>query len=391
MNVGLLEKNEKCSLKKGKKYIDGYDRDGFNEEGYDIFEYNNIGFNKDYIHKNTGTKYDEHGFYYDKQRESWINIYSNNEFDLLGYNVYGYDKMGFERPKGVVNGRYIVPKWHRRKEDGTYDSHAYYMRPADNEYVSQDAHEFKGHNKDNGPDRKYDNKNETNPDGFYSYGARRKKPSITSKNPLNKDDFYDENGLDIDKYNKDGFKLITIDDKQKYIHRDTSCEYDRKGRLMENGILKVDQSIFLAKEIIRLMLYSGKNKKEVCGLYAKLFNATPEEIEKDIKETLEKAFTIYETSSPNAFDEDEKKGFKGLNKYYFLDSNSTEKKKRIKEFFEICPRAKEILIRESKEKLRILQILEQKEKLTDDEIKIKRELQSKEKQSKEYLEELNGR
>ena len=77
--------------------------------------------------------------------------------------------------------------------------------------------------------------------------------------------------------------------------------------------------------------------------------ATPERVEKDLKELLDRAFEIFETSSPCAFDEPanhKEKSVKGLNSYYFSNSNSSEKRERLDEFFEICPRARKIVIRE---------------------------------------------
>lgn len=384
--VGLIDEYQKCSL------IDG--RQDLNR--YDIFGYSDIGFNKDNIHQTTGTKLDERGFYYDDNRGTWINIYSGSEYDLLGHNVYGYNEMGFERPVGIRNGWYVVPKWHKRNEDGTYDSNSYYMRPKEKGIESQDAHGFTGKNKNEGPDRKYDSKKETNLNGFYSYGGRRKRPSISSKKPITREDFFDNNGLDIDGYNKFNFKLVRIGDNEKYIHRETSCEYDKKGRIYRNGKLLLDQSIAMAKEVIKYMLCYGNSFEQVVELYKQLFKGVEtERIKEYIVNELEKAFKIYETSSPKAFDKDEsemdalgqrievrgKQDFNGLDEYYFSYSNSTEKKERLREFFEICPRAKAKLQREIKENLRKLEILTQKKELTQEEKKIKEQL---EKNNKKY-------
>lgn len=385
IHIGLIDEFEACSLYNGEKFFDGYDRDGYDKFGYDKFGYNRLGFNRDNIHKDTGNKYDQRGFYYDIEKKQWLNRYSGKEFDYLGYNIYGFNEDGFERPKGMVNHRLHIPKWHRRREDGTYESHGYFMRfvhdDVDND-ISCDAHGFTGKSRGNTSDRKYDSKNATNPKGFFSYGARRKRPSIGSKDPLTDGDFYDSNRLDIDGYDERNFKEVVVDGKKKFIHRDTSCEYDRYGNRCriedKEKKYECDPSIKITKDTIKLMLRAGKSFKEVCELYSKMFKINSQKAEKDLKETLEKAFEIFESTSPYAFDETNDPKGKGLNSYYFSNSNSSEKRKRLDEFFEICPRARSILIRETKENLRKLEILEEKKqkgKLTEQEVKIEEELQ----------------
>ena len=94
IHIGLVDEFESCSLYNGKKFWDGYDRDGYDKDGYDIFGYNRLGFNRKNIHKDTGDKYDQRGFYYDIEKKQWLNRYSGKEFDYLGYNVYGFNKDG---------------------------------------------------------------------------------------------------------------------------------------------------------------------------------------------------------------------------------------------------------------------------------------------------------
>lgn len=402
IHVGLIDKFEEVSLhnkeqdKMGEKFFDGYDREGYDINGYDREGYNRMGFNKDNINKDTLTKFDSRGFYYDKNTDKWLNEHSNDEYDLLGYNIFGYDREGFERPK-MENGMYIKPKWHRRKEDGTYDLHGYYMKPEDEKILDDkphDVHGFKGSNRDNGPIRKYDKNNETNEQGFYSNGATRKE---TKRNPLMIKDFYviteeaKDNKLkikyeDIDGYNAFGYKKVKIGNKEKYIHRDTSYEYDKEGRKFDpkSNIPKQSTDIKMAKEIIQKMLYEGKNKSELCTEYIEIYKRSnieisKEQIENGIRGYLDQAFKLYETCSPNAFDAEkseihpitgqtikdvkESQAFKGLDTYLYQDSNSSEKRKLINEFYELCPRARKILERSTNHlKEKVCERTETKEK-----------------------------
>lgn len=377
MHIGLIDKFEECSLFNGERFFEGYDRDGYDKYGYDIFGYNRLGFDRNNVHKDTGNQYDQRGFYYDSKKGQWLNRYSNSEYDLLGYNIYGFNEDGFERPRGMCgHAKFHIPKWHRRREDGTYESHGYFMRPKrvgiDND-VSCDAHDFTGKSRGNTCDRNYraKPKAETNPEGFYSYGGRRKKPKINSKAPLINDDFYDkrgEDGVDIDGYDRNNFKEVVVNGKKKFIHRDTSCEYDKQGYrcVIKNNkkVYECDQSITISKDVIMLMLESNKNFDEICEIYSRQFKVTKSEIDTQLKYVLDKAFEIFDTSSPNAFDVRKKeREFKGLNEYYFSNSNSSEKRERLNEFFEVCPRAKDIVKRESKENERKLEILEGKKQI----------------------------
>ena len=69
--------------------IFGYDKDGYNEEGYNRQGFSRMGFNREGINKDTGTKYDLEG--YD------INGYNEEGYNKNGYNHEGYDKDGYDK------------------------------------------------------------------------------------------------------------------------------------------------------------------------------------------------------------------------------------------------------------------------------------------------------
>ena len=125
-DVGLIKEFEETSLITGEKFIDGYDRDGYDREGFDEEGFNRYGFNREGFHRITGEAYDERGFYYDYEQNLWVNLETGTEYDLLGYNIVGLNKDGFERAKPIANNQHFQKSfWHIRMPDGTVDSHKY--------------------------------------------------------------------------------------------------------------------------------------------------------------------------------------------------------------------------------------------------------------------------
>ena len=78
--IGLLRDFQNTNLRTGILYTNGYDR-----EGNDKF-----GFNKNGIHRDTGTKYNKRGFY--RKGNKYINKLTNTEFDMLGYDIRDLDR-----------------------------------------------------------------------------------------------------------------------------------------------------------------------------------------------------------------------------------------------------------------------------------------------------------
>ena len=340
--IGLLEHFERFSLINGREYDDdGYDRDGYDRDGYNVDGYNRFGFNKYNLHEITKTEYDERGFYYKRgengEEGRWINRYSNDEYDLLGYNVYGYDRNGYNRPKIKIMGKnsirqveFTMQEQHSRNADGTYDVHGY----------------VKGYKKD-----------------------RR-----TKKLKRNFEDVYKNDGLDEYGYNRYGFKAVKLDNQRViYVNRDTSCEYDKYGRIYRslNGNSKgsktrkksnkrINESfrIELAEPISRTQWIMKKIFEEeklpeisdVCREFRREFRINGDErniIDKQVK----KAFEIYMSSSPYSL-----KIWDTYCEKLFKQEPGVEEK--MKRFFELCPSAKSIFIQRLERKNEIVGISE---------------------------------
>lgn len=379
---GLIQEFEDSSLISGEKYINGIDKNGFDQEGYDEFGYNELGFNRQGTHRKTGTEYNERGFYFDEKKKEWINVITSTNRDLLGYDVYGIDERGFERPVGPVKDKdgkynYSVPLWHKKREDGTYDRNGSYTIRANCDEKSYDVHGFKSNGKSKFRIFEGIKANYRNPQGFWSNGAKTDKPG-----PFDKSDVYSKNGLDIDGYDEYGFKKVeTPDGKTLYVNRDTSAEYDRKGRVYtpssSNGINNFRQLACISntKLFMRQFLRHRRSFKDICQGYSERLDIPIQEAEIGVKNMLNKAFSIYR-SAPEAFDESD--DFEGL-EYYFNDKGYYGKRNKVNEFFEICPTAKENLIRENNEIIRALKILESKKRLTLSELNTQVELEQKKK------------
>ncbi len=377
---GLIQEFEDCSLITGDKYLNGRDKNRFDENGYDEFGYNQLGFNKLGIHRVTGAKYDERGFYFEEKTQEWLNQKTNTKRDLLGYDIYGYDEKGFERPKGPIEhdeGEYYyeVPLWHKRREDGTYDRNGNYTIRENCDEKGYDVHGFKTNGKSKfrifeGIKAVYKNLQ-----GFWSNGAKTDKAP-----PFKKSDLYSNLGLDIDGYDENGFKEVKVGERVLHIHRDTSAEYDRKGRSYFTNskssipVLRQVAAISNTKSFMRQFMRRNKSFQEICEGYSERLDMPIEEVEIKVKDMLASAFEIYRTA-PEAFDKSD--DFEGLD-YYFIDKNGySGKREKINEFFELCPSAKIGLINENQEIMRKLRILDVKKRLTTKETKDKRKLEDK--------------
>lgn len=377
---GLIQEFEDCSLITGEKFLNGRDKNRFDEEGYDEFGFNELGFNKSGIHRVTGVKHDERGFYFEEKSQKWLNLVTGTQRDLLGYDVYGFDERGFERPTGPVEDEeghyyYDVPLWHKRREDGTYDRNGSYTIRENCNEKGYDVHGFKSNGKSKFRVFEGRKANYKNAQGFWSNGAKTDKAP-----PFEKSDLYSRFGLDIDGYDENGFKEVKVNGKTIHVHRDTSAEYDRKGRTYVSTpksittILRQVPAISNTKIFMRQFIRHNKSFKEICEGYSKRVNMPVQEVEKNVKDMLAKAFEISRTA-PEAFDRSD--DFEGL-EFYFVDKRGySGKREKINEFFEICPSARIGLIHENEEIIRRLKILDVKKRLTTKEVKDKAELENK--------------
>lgn len=82
-----------------------YDKYGFNIDHINIYtntQYDNHGFNIDHIHKDTNTKYNENGFnidclYCKFDKKTEKYVLTDSQYDKDGYDINGYNKRNFDR------------------------------------------------------------------------------------------------------------------------------------------------------------------------------------------------------------------------------------------------------------------------------------------------------
>lgn len=335
----VASKFQKASFTRGgAEYINGYDRYGYDEEGYDELGFDKFGYNKEKIHRDTLTKYDVRGFYWNENESKWLNRVTNTEYDSLGYNIYGKNDDGFERPKAPPE---VKSLWYKRFDDGTY---------------SDFGREFSETKKVNSFGAK---KNQLMIDGFYMNGSKydTKEPDI--------DDYY-RNDRDINGYNREGFKLVILNGKRRYINRDTSMEFNTKGQAWDENReeLRLHPKFENAQLILKKLIVENKNMNDIYSyIMQKKGLQDKNEATKFVKKVLETAVEL--SKSAQDFDlytykdsaGKEVSFFKGINKY-------PDKATQVEEFFKICPIAKRSLIRETKEINRRLELPKGKETLT---------------------------
>ena len=233
-DFGVIESIAGRDYRTGEKYRFGYDAEGYDKDGYDLFGYDRHGFNRDKtIHRDTGIASDPRGFKWDAESSKWVNLLTKEPQDLLGYNIDGYHDTyndeeivtgGFERPQGpkMVGGtpNYYIPRWHRKREDGRYEFNGRLTNPA----TKWDCHDFRYESNAKWGYFQNVGKRNTNYGGFWSNGATEQKPTELSY-------FYSNDGKDIDEYNENGFKEVLVNGKKMNIHRDTSWNYNRQGKV----------------------------------------------------------------------------------------------------------------------------------------------------------------
>lgn len=83
----------------------GFDDQGFNREGYDLFNFNEKG-----IHKHTQTTFNEKGFSRDGIHVSTQNFFDPEGYNILGFDKYGYNKEGYDSRDFDRNGIHKITK-----------------------------------------------------------------------------------------------------------------------------------------------------------------------------------------------------------------------------------------------------------------------------------------
>lgn len=362
---GMIESIAGRQLETGDKYLYGYDIDGFDKDGYDVFGFDRRGFNKDKTaHKVTGTRYDDRGFKWDSKSEKWIHLKTKTEYDPLGYNIDGFDENGFERAEGPQNPKlgipyYPLPKWHR-KVGNQYEILGRKVEPES----KLDCHGFRYSN--GVVWGYYGNIGEISTHNrFWSNGATEQKPASI-------DDFYSYENLDMDGYDKVGFKVVPIEVKGSRklirIHRDTSMEYDRNGQVEsldrygnvivgDDGkpVLRNHASIDTTLSTLKLLVESGKSIEEVYAIYAKSKKCSLEEAQVMLGNSLNK-FVEITRIAPAVLENSE------LKKYLSNPQQSKQRKEQIHKFFEMVPRFSERIKNETSENLRRIECLKERER-----------------------------
>ena len=350
-NFGIIESIAGRQLETGEKYVNGYDIDGYDKEGYDVFGFDRRGFNKDKtIHKITGTSCDDRGFKWDSKSEKWVHVKTKNEYDLLGYNIDGFDEDGFERPRGPQVTKsgypyYPLPKWHKKLDDGEYERLGSELNPK----TEEDYHGFRY---PNGAVWGYygDVGKISVVEGFWSNGATEQKPTSI-------EEFYSYTGLDMDGYDKLGFKEVKdAQGKTIKIHRDTSMEYNREGKVEgkdKNGniILRNHSSVQIALVTLDLLVEKGKSIEEAYKEFAIARNCSLEEAQVKLGNILNK-FVEITRIAPAVLENPQFK------KYFSNPQQLPQRKKQIHNFFEMVPRFSERIKNETKENLRRIECLE---------------------------------
>jgi hypothetical protein len=162
----------------------GYDRKGYNNKGYNVRGYNKkgyneFGFNKNFINKETKKKYNKNGYDYFGYDKEGYNFFGYNEkgynkegFGLKGYNKEGYDSEGNSKNKNKI---YFYNDSKEDYSDIGYNKYGFHK----NGYYHDNKKIF------------------INDEGF-----------LKSKIHQNTGKLYNQFGIDINGYNKQGWRSI---------------------------------------------------------------------------------------------------------------------------------------------------------------------------------------
>lgn len=191
------------------------------------------GFSELYLNADTDLIYDIRFFYYNSDKNKWLNLLTDTESDLLGYNVDGLrvsdlelDENG-EMKKCKDGESYALDRnglWHKRLSDGSF---------------SKDCCEYNGDGLDAYGFKKGD-ENKISINNWFKRRDKYGRPVYEfgpSRQPTDFDG-YTIQGYDIRGYNRAG------------IHRDTSMEYDLTAHKKPFGS-RADAEIFLLDKAIK--------------------------------------------------------------------------------------------------------------------------------------------
>ena len=197
-----LDNNYGYNVRTGTKYTKDITVSGYIIPGTDI-----RGFARNGIHKDTGIRYDTRFFRFDKELNTWINLHTGKDEDLLGYNHDGImvngkkGRLGFDRD-GL---------WHKALPDGSYSKEGQEF-----DETGVDCYGFKKGQSSQEPIN-----------GFYKVYPRdgSKKPVYLFQGENGR--YFNYDGYDIAGFDKQGFN-------KDGINHSTGIEYDSVGRRIFN-------------------------------------------------------------------------------------------------------------------------------------------------------------
>ncbi|MBQ9298344.1 MAG: DEAD/DEAH box helicase family protein [Clostridia bacterium] len=249
--------------------------------GYDIYGYDRYGFNKDGIHKLTGQKYNEKQFTRIKNPDGtfkYINTITRKSSDVFGYDIDGINpETGFDNGLNRLEQReYIKHYWHKfDKKTGTYSK--LYTEYNIDKYPPVDEY---GATKSMKPTDRV-------------LGG----PFCKDRKSCNGNYYYDKySGLNIDGFNKKGFKEISIIKNgkriSKFYNMYTSSEYDLGGRDYNDNL---EPNLQKGLEILE-DIFNNNNKLSNSKFRNQYILQLKEKYEKEgisLNDILDKALTMY--------------------------------------------------------------------------------------------------
>lgn len=190
-----------------------YDEYGFNKEGinketgtsYDLEGYDRQGFNKNGTHRDTGTKYDKEG--YDREGFNYhgINKYTHTKYNQQGFDSRGYDKEGYDKRGFNIAG--FNREGLNRFTNTKYSESGYGI-----DGFNRNGYDLSGYNREGYNKQGFDR------EGFDREGFNRRG---FGRDGYNREGF-NQRGFDRDGFNKEGFN-------EEGIHRDTGTKFNKEG------------------------------------------------------------------------------------------------------------------------------------------------------------------
>ena len=273
---------------------DGYDRGGYDEDGYDRGGYDKYGYNREGYNWHG---YDREG--YNRKGYNWHG-YDREGYDRKGYDREEYDRRGFDR-KGINKETKDFYDREGYNKDGFdregYDREGYDCRGFDRKRINKGTKDFydrEGYDKDGYNRAGYD-KDGYNREGYDRRGFDRRRINRETH------ERFDREGYDKDGYNREGYNCLGHDregydkfgkhyqEKQKIYNKEknrkTYLGLLNKAKKLAKGELSIQEYVKRSKmSIDELILFANKNEmgadvirglyrqKELYKMYTKPFS-----------------------------------------------------------------------------------------------------------------------